>query len=384
MRTFGLIRIVTYALLAWLAVSLLGRWHWLLVLLVSVLAISNVAICWMLREARPTLATLCRRRPVGWYVSWVCFFIGEPHPLETEASTGRELLLRSQRDFDIARERAKQIVRGHDAVIDSVLSRTYENLTLRKSRRSANNAGPLASFLLVGAKGVGKRYLARVIAKLLYGTSGIEVLDCERLTTEALIGTKDHEGQLMRVVRERPCSLLLFESVEQASRDVAGIIGDVLATGRLKQPGADGKTSFADATIVLTTTKATESLEALADAGDGDALFHRRAIERLGEETQIDRQLFSAVTDICVCGRPSDRTKGEVVSLLMQQECRLHGMQLTHVDPEIIATQVLQLDDGFGLAPQRIKKLMRGALVAAAPERPPTLSLRVRRSKLPV
>lgn len=384
MRAFGLFRIVTYALLAWLAVSMLGRWHWLLVLLVTVLAISNVAICWMLREARPTLAGLCRRKPVGWYVSWVCFFTGESHPLETEESAGRELLLRSQRDFGAARERATQIVRGHNAVIDRVLSRTYENLTLRSSRRSGNHAGPLASFLLVGADGIGKRHLARVLAKLLYGTSGIEVFDCEQLTAETLIGTKDHGGQLMQVVRERPCSLLLFEHVEQASRGVAGVLTELLTKGRLRQSGSESKTSLSDATVVLTTTEASESIEELTNSGLGDVASQSRAIELLRDETSIDQGLLNAVTEICVCRSPSDRTKSEVVALLMQKECREHGIELANVDPEIIATQVLQLDDGFGLAPQRIKKLLRGALVAAAPERPPTLSLRVRKSELPV
>ena len=155
-----------------------------------------------------------------------------------------------------------------------------------------------------------------------------------------------------------------------------------MTTGSLRQPGAKSKTSFIDATVVLTTTEANESLERFFVTGD--TLFHRRAIERLSEETSIDPQLLSAVSDICVCTWPSDRTKSEVVALLMQRECHEHGIQLASVDPEIIATQVLQLEDGFGLAPQRIKKLLHKPLVAAAPERPPTLAFRVRRTKLPV
>jgi len=377
---FQLFRILTYALLAWLAISMLGRWHWLLVLLVTVLAISNVAICWMLREARPTLAKLCHRRPVRWYVASVCFFTGEPHPLETEGTSGRELLLRSTRDFDIASARAKQIVRGHDQVVDQVLSRIRENLTLRKSRRTKRVGGPLASFLLVGQEGVGKRYLTRVIAKLLYGTSGVEVFDCERLTAKALTGTKGGEGPLLETVRDKPCTLLLFENVEHASRDVASVLTELLTTGHLRQPGAETTVSFVDATVVLTTAQASDALEALASEGLGEVAFHAQSVETLGAETGIDQGLLHAVTEVCVCRRPGDRTKCEVVALLMQKECRDHGIQLSNVDPEIIATQVLQLDegDGFGLAPQRIKKLLRKPLVAASPERPPTLALRVR------
>ncbi|MCA9259565.1 MAG: hypothetical protein KDA61_10220, partial [Planctomycetales bacterium] len=74
------------------------------------------------------------------------------------------------------------------------------------------------------------------------------------------------------------------------------------------------------------------------------------------------------------------RVKAEVVALLMKKECSDHGIELSNVDPEILAMQVIQLDDasGFRLAPQRVKKLLRKPLVAAALERPPSLSLRVR------
>ena len=82
-------------------------------------------------------------------------------------------------------------------VIDTVLSRIYENQTLGRARRGTRAGSPLASFLLVGPEGVGKRYLMRVIAKLLYGSSTIEVFDCERLTAATLIGTKDRDGVLL-------------------------------------------------------------------------------------------------------------------------------------------------------------------------------------------
>ena len=272
MRAFQILRIVTYALLGWIAVSTIGRLHWFLALLVTVLAISNVAVIWMLRDYRPTLAVLCRRRLVRKYVGWVCYFTGEQLPLETEQRTGREVLLRSQRDFDIAATRAKPIVRGHDHVIDTVLSRLYENLTLRKSRRGAHAGGPLASFLLVGPEGVGKRHLLRVIAKLLYGNSAIEVFDCERLRVDSLIGTKDRDGVLLETVRKSPCTLLLFENTERASQDVASVLVELMTTGHLKQPGATEKVSFADTTVAVSTTKACGSLEALANAGLGEAI----------------------------------------------------------------------------------------------------------------
>lgn len=382
MRASQIFQIVAYVVLAWLAVSMIGRLHWFFGLLVTLLAIWNVAVIWMLREFRRALAALCRRGPIRTYVGWVCRLTGEQLPLESEQAGRREVLLRSKRDFDVASARAKQIVRGHDEVVEQVLARIHENQTLRKSRRTAHAGGPLASFLLVGREGIGKRYLMRVLAKLLYGNSGVEVFDCERLTADTLAGTKDREGELLEIVRQHPCTLLLFENIEKASRDVVSLFVEVLTTGHLKPAGSAAKVSFVDATIALTTTQTFSSLEALAGLRLSEAVFHQRAIEFLGAETRIDHGLLSAVTAVCFCAAPSDQVKAEVVALLMRKECRDHGIELSNVDPEILATQVIQLDDasGFRLAPQRIKKLLRKPLVAAAPERPPSLSLRVRRS----
>ena len=48
--------------------------------------------------------------------------------------------------------------------------------------------------------------------------------------------------------------------------------------------------------------------------------------------------------EVLLCDSPSDEVKAEVISLLLQKECRAHSIELSHVDPIILGTQVLQLD----------------------------------------
>ena len=64
------------------------------------------------------------------------------------------------------------------------------------------------------------------------------------------------------------------------------------------------------------------------------------------------------------------------------EECRTHETDLNFVDPTILATQVVQVDEenGFTLAPQRVSRLMRKPLVAAVDGQHKSLSLRVRSS----
>ena len=299
-------------------------------------------------------------------------------PLGT--SSAAELLLHSKRDFAVAGDRAKQIVRGHDEVIDGTLARMHDNLTLGKRRRDGGMKGPLASFLLVGPDGVGKRYLTRVIAKLVYHDGIVDVFQCDRITPDQLIGMKDAPGEVLELVRKQPCRIILFEHVDLASADVSDLLAGLLTTGKLRSRGSDKDVSFEYTTIVFTTTKATDMLSALVEQELGEAAWQQRAVEAVAEEAEIDGRLLTALTGLFYCGAPDALVKSEVIALLLQKECGAHRTKLAYVDPEIIATQVLQIDaaHGFAEAPQLVKTLLRKPLVAAAADDHKSLSLRVR------
>lgn len=297
---------------------------------------------------------------------------------ERPAATVDELLLQSKREFDIAADRAKQIVRGHDEIVNVAFDRIFENITLRKTRQNNRSLGPVASLLLIGDGGIGKRYLARVLSKLLYPSGRVEVFECDRITTESLVGMKDKPGDLLEMVRREPFQLLLFERIDHASADVCKILSQLLSTGRLIQPGTESSVSFQN-TIVVMSLGRSDTIDGLDEKSLGRIGWRQRAIDLLRDERQLDGGLLSAVDEILLCESPSDETKSEVISLLLQRECRAHGIELSHVDPVILGTQVMQIDNstGFEHAPNRIKKLLSKPLVAASAAGHDSLSLRV-------
>lgn len=366
-------------MLAWYVYSILGGWHWLIGFLLLLVSVANAVTIWMLRENRETLAKLCRTPPVSKYVRGICYLTGQQTPMdERPGATVEGLLLQSKHDFHVAAGRAKQIVRGHDEVLDRTLSRVFENVILRKSRRHSKSLGPVASFLLLGDDGIGKRYLSRVLSKLLYRSGRVEVFDCERITPESLIGIKGRPGDLLEMVRQEPFQMLIFERIEKASAALVGVLLRLLSTGQLTQPGTDSAVSFQHATIVFT-TYSSELIANLDEATLGRSMWQQRVGEYLRDERQLDSGLLSAIDEVLLCDPPSDEVKAEVISLLLRKECSNHGIELSHVDPIILGTQVLQLDDatGFAHAPSRIKKLLSRPLVAAAADEHDSLSLRV-------
>ena len=385
-RLAKMLQTVSLGILAWFAYTWFAKLHWMLAAALLLLAIVNVGIIWMLRCRWPFLESGCRVGVVRRYVSFVADCSGEQLPIAASGKrAGSSLLLRSKKDFEIAGTQAKQIIRGHNDVIDGMLCRIFENLTLRQRRRRSSPPGPLASFVLAGRDGIGKRYTTRVLAKLLYRDGLIDMFDCGQIRAEQLVGTRDREGELLTSVRRNGERVICFEHVERADPDVITVFHRLLSDGTLRPAGSDRDVSFQGTVLVFTTTQGAETLASLIDRKLQEDARRQRTTQVLAEQTGVDARLLHGATDVFYCQSPDDTVKSEVVALLLERECRDHRIKLLYVDPEIIATQVLQIDEshGFAVSPQLVRKLMRKPLVAAASDNHESLSLRVRSRQAP-
>ena len=382
----GILRILTYVVLSCCAVSFLQRWHWIFVVLAVTIAICNVAAVWMLRRHRRIVAACCDRDCVRNYISIVCRLTNDSLPRRTDSEPAEEnrLRLRTKKDFDAAAANVKSFVRGHDSIIDRLFVRVLENVTLRKSRKHRHGTGPLASFLLVGPEGIGKRYLAKVVAWQLYGNGGIERFDSAELTVASLVGTRIAKGDLLQAIERTPCTLILFERIEKAVPDVVQLLVQLLTTGKVYLTDSQTAVSFEDATLVFTTDAIPPAWSAADSATNVNSQCVPALSELLASDLEIDPSLLNALTEILPCESPSDCVKAEVVALAMKQECSAHELELSNVDPEILASLVMLFDDssGFRLLPHRVKKLLRQPLVAASAQQHTSLSLRVRHREI--
>ncbi len=116
---------------------------------------------------------------------------------------------------------------------------------------------PIASFLFLGATGVGKTEAAKQIANYLYGSEEkLLRFDMNEFVSPydvaRLIGTFDQpEGLLTSAIRRAPFSVVLLDEIEKAHPDVFNLLLQVLGDGRLTD--AHGRTAdFSNAIIILT------------------------------------------------------------------------------------------------------------------------------------
>jgi len=139
-----------------------------------------------------------------------------------------------------------------------------------RSRAGLSSTKQPASFLFLGATGVGKTELAKALAFALFDDEKYLVrLDMseymEKHAVSRLIGAPpgyvgyDQGGQLTEAIRRKPYSVVLFDEVEKAHPEVLNTLLQVLDDGRL----TDGKgrtVNFANCVMIMTSNLGSQFL----------------------------------------------------------------------------------------------------------------------------
>lgn len=163
-------------------------------------------------------------------------------------------------------EKLRERVIGQEEAI-----RTVCNAVRRSQAGLADPKRPIGGFLFLGPTGVGKTETAKALAEFLFDDENNMVrIDMsefmEKHSVARLVGAPpgyvgyEEGGVLTEAVRRRPYSVVLFDEVEKAHRDVFNILLQVLDDGILTD-GQGNQVNFKNTIIILTSNLGTQHLE---------------------------------------------------------------------------------------------------------------------------
>ena len=168
---------------------------------------------------------------------------------------------RRVRDLETTLQR--QLV-GQELAADAVLA------AVRTAAAGLKPTGaPIAAFMFVGPRGVGRSHLSRLVARALFGTDGLVRIDLSAYGDETgaarLFGPRpathdpDVEGHLTARVREHQGCVVQLDEIEQASDAVLDLLQQVMRTGQFH--AANGRvTEFRDTLMIATSNTIGRSL----------------------------------------------------------------------------------------------------------------------------
>lgn len=185
--------------------------------------------------------------------------------------------------------RLKKEIIGQNEAIKSISE------SIKRSRAGISDPNkPIGCFMFLGPTGVGKTELARILARMVFGSDkSLVKIDMsefmEKHNVSRLVGAPagyvgyDEGGKLTETIRHQPYSLILFDEIEKAHPDVFNILLQIMEDGYLTD--AKGRrVNFKNSLIILTSNL-------------GSSIFHDQSIGFVTSKTDQQSQITNKLLD---------------------------------------------------------------------------------------
>ena len=283
----------------------------------------------------------------------------------------------STRLINLENELRRRII-GQDEAVTAV------SRAIRRSRvglKSPNR--PVGSFLFLGPTGVGKTELCRALAASVYGDEKALIrFDMseymEKHSVSRLIGSPpgyvgfEEGGQLTERVRSKPWSVVLFDEIEKAHRDIWGILLQIMDDGHLTD-STGRRVDFSNTVIVMTSNIGAKAItDNRAPIGfsegaeDGDENMRRKIREEL--RATFTPEFLNRIDETIIFGKLGHAEMLSITeTMLAEIRQRFAALGLTLSVPAETVKWLAEkgCDDKFGARPLR-RTLRRSIEDAAA------------------
>ena len=274
----------------------------------------------------------------------------------------------SSRLLNMEDELHKRIIGQEDAVkaVSRAIRRTRAGL--KDPRR------PSGSFIFAGPSGVGKTELSKALANFLFGEDDALIqIDMgefhDRFTASRLFGAPpgyvgyEEGGQLTEKVRRKPFSVVLFDEIEKAHKEIYNTLLQVLEDGRLTD-GQGRIVDFKNTVLIFTSNLGTQDISKAVGMGfsavgehDADGQYERMK-NKVNDELKkhFRPEFLNRIDDIVVFHQLTKEQIVEMVDLLVSRVEKVlaakdMGIELTEQAKNLLAAR--GFDPVLGARPLR-------------------------------
>lgn len=249
---------------------------------------------------------------------------------------------------------------------------------IRRNRVGIKDVGkPIGSFIFMGATGVGKTFLAKTLAKTLFGDPDkiirVDMSEyMEKHNVSKLIGSPpgyvgyDEGGQLTEKVKNNPFAVILFDEIEKAHKDVFNILLQILDEGHLTD-SFGRKVNFTNTLIIMTSNIGAKKV---VDFGGGIGFETknsevqkyeiRKSIIQKALKQQFSPEFLNRVDDVVLFNALNEESIKVIIELEINNlKKRLSDKKYVVVFDKTIIDRIFKLnvDEGYGARP--IKRIIQ-------------------------